>query len=197
MGLITTPELCMSNAEFGLVRADTSTELLSGREVYTVFQKAIWQLNFSLGLLKEGDDARKWRASLVRLSSFANFFLCEPPDFVEPIYSSTVLQVDGNGQAGSLLAVKNATPNTLVFRAGEYFQIGEEVKMVVEDSTSNGAGIASVFFEPDLRETYSTGTPLNNTTPKIKFRLSAPISNWAIQPGKFTIIRIDAIESFA
>lgn len=197
MAEVIIPEICANAASFGLIRADTATELLSGTEVYTVFAKAVWALDFQHVLMKEGEDTRKWRSALTKLSSFGNYFRSGPLGYTGAVYSATTLLVDGIGQIGADLDIKAATPSATVLLEGEYFQIGNELKIVTEDCVADGLGNANVKFDPPLRESPSDNDPLNIATPTAKFRLSEPRSNWGSRPGQFTVIQVQAIESFA
>lgn len=191
------PTICANSASFGLVRADNATELLNGSEVYTVFAKAVWTVSFQLVLMKEGQDARKWRSALTRLSSYGNYFKASPPGYEGAAYTGSTLLVDGAGQIGKDLDIKSATPGATVFLDGEYFQIGNELKMVTADCIANGSGLANVQFEPALRESPSNNDALEIANPKAKFRLTEPRTNWGLQPAKINIYQIEAIESFA
>jgi len=193
MAEVTIPAIKAASASFGLVRADNALELLNGAEVYTVFQKAAWVLSFPLVIQTE-EQARTWSGALSRLSSYANHFKASPPGYTNPIYTGTVPQVNGAGQLGTTLSIKNCTPSTTVFRAGEYFEVNGQLKIVVSTATSNGSGIASVEFEPALRSAPADSSSLVIASPKAKFRLVDSSAAWNIQPGRFYSITIDAVE---
>jgi hypothetical protein len=193
MAEITIPAIKAASASFGLVRADNSLELLNGSEVYTVFQRAAWVLSFPLVIQTE-EQARTWSGALSRLSSYANHFKASPPGYISSIYAGTVPQVNGAGQLGTSLSIKNCTNSSTVFRAGEYFEINNELKIVVLNTVSDGSGLATVEFEPALRAAPSNSASLVITNPKTKFRLSNSSAAWSIQPGRFYSITIDAVE---
>jgi hypothetical protein len=193
MAEITIPTIQAASASFGLVRADNALELLNGSEVYTVFQKAAWVLSFPLVIQTE-QQARAWSAALASLSSFANHFKASPPGYTATIYSGTIPQVDGGSQLGTSLDIKNCTNSTTVFRAGEYFEVNGELKIVTANAVSNGSGLATVNFEPALRASPTNSSSLVITNPKTKFRLADSSAAWNIQPGRFYSITIDAVE---
>jgi hypothetical protein len=193
MAEITIPTIRASSASFGLVRADNALELLNGSEVYTTFARAAWVLSFPLVIQTE-QQARAWSAALARLSSYANHFKASPPGYTTTIYSGTVPQINGSGQLGVSLNLKNCTPSTAVFRAGEYFEVNGELKIVTADATADGSGLATVNFEPALRAAPTDSASIVITNPKAKFRLTDSSAAWNIQPGRFYSITIDAVE---
>lgn len=193
MAEVTIPDITQSGATFGLLRADVETELLTGASVFTEFTKAAWTYQIQLTILTE-QQGREWSAALSRLSRFANHFLAGPPAYDGAAYTATTLQVNGASQLGTALDIKNGSVSTTVLRAGEYFSVNGELKIVVEDAVTDGSGLATVQFEPPLRASPANSANLNLATPTAKFRLVEPQTQWKIEPGKFYLITIDAVE---
>lgn len=193
MAEITIPAIKAGSTSFGLARADVATELLSGAEVYTVFNRAAWEMSINLVIQTE-QQGREWSAALAGLSSFANFFKASPPAYSGAVYTGTTPQVDGAGQLGTILNLKNCTNSTTIFRVGEFFEVNGELKIVTSICNSNGSGLAVVNFEPALRASPANSANLVLTAPKASFRLAQPSAQWSIQPGKFYAITIDAVE---
>jgi hypothetical protein len=107
------------------------------------------------------------------------------------------LLVDGSGQLGRNLLLKGADNAVTVLRAGEYFQVGNELKIVTEDAVSDGSGGVRVWFEPALRAAPANEQYVEIATPKARFRLSSPVGDWQIRPTPLWSISIDAIETHA
>lgn len=193
MAAVTIPEILASSVTFGLLRADVQTELLTGASVFTEFTKAAWTYQIQLTIQTE-EQGRAWSAALSRLSRFANHFVAGPPGYESAAYTSTTLKVNGASQLGSSLDIKDGDASSTVLRAGEYFGVNGELKIVVEDCVTDGSGLGTVEFEPPLRESPANDANLNLATPTAKFRLASPQTNWRIEPGRFYIFNIDSVE---
>lgn len=193
MAEITIPTIKASSVTFGLERADNVLQLLNGREVITAFAKASWTAKLSLTILTE-QEGRDWSAAMSALSSMENYFKMTAPGYTGTVYTGTTPQVNGSSQVGTTLSIKNCTASAVVFRPGEYFEVNGELKIVTNTATANGSGIASVSFQPALRASPSDSATVTISSPKAKFRLANPSAAWQIQPGKFYIISIDAVE---
>ena len=193
MAEITIPTLLASNVTFGLSRADVATELLTGAAVFTEFTKAGWVYQAQL-VIQTYDQGQAWAVALSQLSRFSNHFKAGPPAYAGGAYTATTLQVDGAGQLGTSLNIKNGNASTTVIRAGEYFEVNGELKLAVTTCVTNGSGNGSVTFEPPLRQAPLDSASINLSTPKAKFRLTSPQASWRVEPGKFYIISLDAVE---
>lgn len=193
MAEITIPTFCESSASFGLLRADNVLELMTGKEVFTDFAKAVWTYSFSLPVQTE-DHGRVWAAALSQLSRISNYFKATPPGYKGAAYNATTLQVNGANQVGMVLNLKGAQNNTLILKVGEYFEVNGELKIVTSNVTSNGSGLAVVNFEPPLRNAPPDSSNLNLQTPKAKFRLANPQASWAVGPKMFHSISLDCVE---
>lgn len=74
--------------------------------------------------------------------------------------------VNGAGQTGASLNVSGFTPGvTNILRAGDYFQVGVELKLVVADANSDGGGLATLVFEPPLRAAPANGAGIVTAAP--------------------------------
>ena len=193
MAEITIPTIKASSVTFGLERADNVLQLLNGREVITVFAKASWVAKVSLTILTE-QEGKDWAGVMAALSSLDNYFKMTPPGYSGPVYTGSTPQVNGAGQLGVTMSIKNCTPSAVVFRPGEYFEVNGELKIVTATATADGSGIASVSFQPALRAAPANSLSLVITNPKAKFRMANPSASWQIQPGKFYITSLDVVE---
>ena len=193
MAEVVIPTIYESSATFGLIRADVETELLTGASVFTEFTKAAWTYQSQLTIMTEA-DGRAWAAALLQLSRFSNYFRAGPPSYAGGAYTATTLQVDGAGQLGTSLDIKNGNSLTTVIQSGEYFEVNGELKMAVGVCVTDSSGLGTVLFEPPLRASPANSASINLATPKASFRLVAPQSQWKIQVGKFYIITLEAVE---
>lgn len=89
--------------------------------------------------------------------------------------------VDGANQNGTSLAVTGcSTGVTDWIKAGDWFQIGNELKICADDASSDGNGDITITFRPRLRTSPSNGAALDVTTPEGRFRLATPSVQWSI-----------------
>ena len=114
---------------------------------------------------------------------------------VNPGFIGGDVFVDGAGQLGKELNVNGADPNEVLFRAGEYFSVNDELKVVTEDCTTDGQGKALVKFEPPLRSMPAEGMSLSIVKPRTSFRITSPAA-WSLQPNRLHSFDIEAIESY-
>ena len=102
------------------------------------------------------------RAFLLNLEGSVNTFNGYDPDAREPRgpAGGTPL-VKGGGQAGSTLAVDGCTAGiTGWMRAGDYFSVNGELKMLTRDADTDGSGEATLHFKPALRNSPADDAPL-------------------------------------
>ena len=103
--------------------------------------------------------------------------------------------VDGAGQLGKQLDLEGADPNEVLFKVGEYFSIGGELKVVTAECVTDSNGKATVVFEPPLRSMPANGAQIAMARPVARFRLSSPAA-WSLQPNRLHSFDIEAIESY-
>lgn len=103
--------------------------------------------------------------------------------------------VDGSGQLGKQLDIKDADPNEVLFKVGEYFSVNDELKVVTAECVTDGQGKATVEFEPPLRAMPDDGAEISMFRPRAKFRLQSPAA-WSLQPNRLHSFDIEAIESY-
>lgn len=106
--------------------------------------------------------------------------------------------VNGAGQTGSSLSVSGWTASkTGILKAGDYFQVGTELKMMVADANSNGSGIATLTFEPPLRAAPANGASIITTRPKCIMRLKDDEQDrFPVIPGHFSNVTLEGSEVF-
>jgi hypothetical protein len=102
--------------------------------------------------------------------------------------------VDGSGQLGRRLFVKGLANNELILRAGDYFTVQNELKIVTQDIYSTGSGGAEFVFEPALRNSPADETHVEIAWPHAVFRLLQPVGGWQHVP-LFHLITINAVEA--
>jgi len=95
------------------------------------------------------------------------------------------------------LTSRQWVPNTLVLQMGDWVQVGDELKRVIADVTSDLNGGALIRFAPMLRNNYPSGTPLSVSRPCGVFKLKDDKGvTFNRTPGVFTDVSLSFVESF-
>jgi len=96
-----------------------------------------------------------------------------------------------------LLTSRGWTPSTKVLKVGDWIQIGDELKRVLADVTSDLSGGALIRVAPMLRGNYPSGTPLSVSRPSGVFMLQGDKAvSFQRSPGVFTDVTLSFVESF-
>tara|TARA_R110002012_G_scaffold14925_1_gene60596 strand:+ start:183 stop:779 length:597 start_codon:yes stop_codon:yes gene_type:complete len=97
-----------------------------------------------------------------------------------PAAGSPVVQ--GSEQTGGMMTTKGWMVNRRVLRAGQYFQVGDELKILVEDCLSDNMGNATMIFVPWLRKSPSDGEKIITKRPTGIFRLTEDATEMELEP---------------
>jgi hypothetical protein len=120
-----------------------------------------WMATYGLPAMKR-DRAVAWQAFLLKLEGGANTFNAFDPDAVNPrgVGGGSPL-VKGASQTGSSLLVDGCpTSVTGWLLPGDYFAVGDELKMVTSQVNTDGSGEATITFKPRLRNSPADNAPL-------------------------------------
>lgn len=102
---------------------------------------------------KDGDVADQLVTFFRSLGGRAGRFTMWP--FDRPLPKGTALGtpvVSGADQTGTTLTTSGWTPSqTGVLKAGDYFQVGDELKQLSADANADGSGNATLTFYPPIR----------------------------------------------
>ncbi len=102
----------------------------------------------------------------------------------------------GPDQTGGLLSTNGWTPNTVVLKRGDYFEINNELKMVTSDVVSSSTGQATFEFTPWLRTAAQTGDAITTLNPKGMFMLTDDSQGEIdFDPG-FGSVSFEVVEAF-
>lgn len=123
---------------------------------------------------KIGEPARRLRAFFSSLRGKAGRFYLTPFDHPIPYGNpSGNPLVDGSDQIGSSLDIKGCTANISGWLlAGDFVQIGNELKMITEDVDIDSDGKGTLKFEPSLRVSPIDGSSIITSYPKAIMMLS-------------------------
>lgn len=147
---------------------------------------------------RSGEEARKIRAFVAALRGRSGRFYFTPFDHRTPDGVATGAPlVKGGSQSGAELVIDGCTPNvTGWLLAGDYFQVGNELKLVTEDIDTDASGNATLKFVPPLRTSPPDNDPITTSNPKCIMMLSDDQqSRHQVQPGHIYALSISCEEA--
>ena len=195
---LTFPTLGVREATFGL---QSNTQLfespLSGDVQRRENPGARWLATYTIKNCKRVEMAAV-QAFLAQLRGAANTFYGYDPAATTPLGtgSGTPL-VNGASQTGGSLITDGWSVSQVVLKAGDYFSVNDELKLVTADVTSDGSGNATLSFAPNLRASPADNAPLTLNTPTCIMRLiDDGQTQWRVGVDGFYEISFSAMESF-
>lgn len=153
-----------------------------------------WTVTLEFSTLANNDRA-VLQAFVAQVLGLADNFTLSPADY-DPrgAFGGTPL-VAGGSQTGNSLNLDGCTPSvTNWIRAGDFFQVGNELKMATEDASSDGAGAITVSFVPELRAAPADNAAITTTDPEGVFRFVQPRMGWSSRPPFISSMSLECIE---
>jgi len=170
------PNIIPDSTNWGLrTMTQVFTSPISG-DTQTVFLPgAKWSASLTFSNLTQ-NNARALMAFLVRLRGpGGRFWLYDHSQPTPRGTASTVgtyAQVNGADQTGDTINTKGWVGNQLnLLLPGDYFQIGDELKMVMETAVSNNTGLSTITFDPPIRNSPAANSNIIIEKPKCIMRL--------------------------
>lgn len=142
----------------------------------------MWRVTVQVPPL-EKDQGEKWASFFLALNGIQGTFLLGDPVGQTPRGTPTGTPVvDGAGQQRSkVLNTRGWTPNTEIFKAGDYIQLdGYRLHKVLVDTTSDGAGDAALDIFPRIRDELLDGTTIITENTVGIFRLEENIPSYEV-----------------
>ena len=87
-----------------------------------------------------------------------------------------------------------AQASTTVLKAGDFFSVNSELKMVTVDATSDGAGDVTVNFVPSLRSSPSDDAVITTTNPVCTMKLTGDSTTYSINTAGIYGISFSGLE---
>lgn len=154
---------------------------------------------------KKAEENRAMKAWLLSMKGGGRTFLGYDPTTRNPAgianTGSDTILVNGASQVGSSLVCDGARFSGVdLLKAGDYFQVGNtgvaiQLKMMLEDASSDGAGNITLNFEPPLHASPTDGAPIIFNNPVGVFRVSIPeAASWEAVPDEALIISFPFVE---
>jgi hypothetical protein len=180
-----------------------SWELISNTQQFVGISGAIqvaqragqrWTVTLEFSTLANNDRA-VLQAFVAQVLGLADNFTLSPADYnPRGAFGGTPL-VAGGSQTGNSLNLDGCTPSvTNWIRAGDFFQVGTELKMATEDASSDGAGAITVSFVPELRAAPADNAAITTTDPEGVFRFAKPRMGWSSRPPFISSMSLECIE---
>lgn len=173
------------------------TSPLSGAVQTVEMPGARWRVAFTLSVLDTSDSAllRSFLAMLRGQSG--RFYLWNMGCPIPRGAATGTPVVSGAAQTGTTLVTSGWAISTAnILRAGDYFTVNSELKMLVADASSNGSGVATLTFEPPLRSSPPNAAAITTTKPTAVFKLDEDTVRWNTQVPFFDAISIAATEAW-
>ena len=170
----------------------------TGQSQRILYPMAVWAFEAKLKDYVE-PDATTIRGFLANLQGQTNPFRLIIPGKATP---STGM-VDANIQTNTAVAaratsmqLKQLNISTTILKAGDYFNIGEELKIATADLISDASGLGVINFTPPTRNSYVISTPVKINDPTVLlYAQDDDVLDQAIRPPIITGFVLKAIEA--
>ena len=176
-----------SSVEFGLENNNQVFESpLSNSIQVSELTGARWYATFNLPPMKK-ENSLEYIGFLQRLQGRVHSFFGYDANHRSPsgtIAGSTLL-VNGASQTGTSLILDGAQASTTVLKAGDFFSVNNELKMVTVDATSDSSGDVTVNFVPSLRSSPSDDAVITTTNPVCTMKLTGDSTTYSINTAGF------------
>ena len=187
-----------SSVEFGLENNNqVFTSPLSNSIQVSELTGARWYATFNLPPMKK-DNALEYIGFLQRLQGRVHSFSGYDPNHRSPsgTYGNSTLLVNGASQTGTSLITDGAQASTLVLKAGDFFSVNSELKMVTANATSDGSGNLTINFVPSLRSSPSDNAGLTLVNPVCTMKLTGDSTSYNINNSTIYGISFSGLEVF-
>lgn len=199
MSILELPTIKIASNQFGLQSNSAVTRSTFNNRLTTAQRIGqFWTGTFNFGNNKADSqvikDIQVW---LAKLDGASGRFYAFDPDRRTPAGTGNGTPlVDGEDQSGFELQTKGWDSNETVLLAGDYFEFNGEYKLVTDDVISDGSGLATIQFAPEIRQTPPDEEPLVVNNPKGIFLLTDSSSIWNSNKNKVVDISINFAETF-
>ncbi len=174
----------------------TFVSALNGAEQTSSLPGSKWSASLMFSNLSKA-DGRALSAFVMALRGKAG------KAFLTPYEARTALGiptgtpiVSGADQLGGSLITSGWTASQTIFRAGDYFEVNSELKMITADVISNGAGMATLPFAPDLHRSPANGVAITVTNPTCTMRLANDSqASWQLSQDRHYSLTLEFIEA--
>ena len=200
MTILDLPNVKIVDSQFGL-QSNTVATRSPFNDYITTAQRigSFWVGSYTLAPMKAtNDDGKAWQAFLMKLDGMSGRFYAFDPDRRTPSGVATGTPVvSGAGQKGFQLQTSGWTVSqTNILKIGDYIEVNNELKMIVDNVNSDGSGNALITFAPELRSSPPDGESITVTSPKGIFMLTDASQVWSSDKSKVLSITLNFREAF-
>jgi len=184
MTILSFPNVDPQAAEFKLSsNTQIFTSPLNRSTQTTELPGAMWTANLTFSDLTR-EKAALLEVFLVRLRGQAGrFYLHDHSHPTSFGVATGTPVVYGAGQTGASLITAGWTPSTAgILKARDYFQVGNKLRMLVEDASSDVNGRATLVFDRPLTSAPTNSGALVVVKPCAVMMLSGPDVGWTTKP---------------
>ena len=158
---------------------------------------ARWNATYALPAMNRA-QAAPWKAFFLNCQGSVNTFNGFDPDCKSPRGAATGTPlVNGASQTGTSLITDGWSASITVLKAGDYFSVNGELKMMTADASSDGSGNSTLNFMPALRSSPADDAPITTNRPSCTMTLTDDMqAAWecdktgTYQPRSFTAIEV-------
>ena len=194
----------MTTRTFPAIKPNSMTwELIANSQQFVALSGAIqtaqrpgqrWTVQLEYAALVAADRA-VLQAFVVQVLGQADNFTLTPHDYSPRGAFGGTPVVNGAGQSGNALNIDGCSASvTNWIRAGDFFQVGTELKMATQDASSNGSGEVALSFVPELRSAPGDGASITTTEPTGVFRFVQPRMGWSSRPPFISLMTLECVE---
>lgn len=156
---------------FGIDRVVAATQSPFTLEETTFLHPgAAWSGSVSLPPMS-AVQAAAWSAFLARLAGRDGTFTLNPPDRAAPFGTQTADFTVASAAAARATSISVTMVASATLLAGDRYSIADELHEVVVDATADGAGAATLEFEPPLRAALVGSETVKVSPPRGVFRM--------------------------
>lgn len=169
----------------------------TGQAQRIIYPFAVWEFEGNLVDYPEDQGGREIRAFLAALEGQKNNFKLPVPGYKTPSSgygANMAINVAAAARAMSV-QVGGLPVGTTPLKAGEYITIQDELKLLTADAVVNGAGNATLTFQPPLRSAAANGTAVITQNPYVLLIASDnEAARWSLQAPVRYGFKLEAIE---
>ncbi len=169
----------------------------TGKRQTINFPFALWVFEGKL-IPMDGADANDWRRFLIALEGVKNTFRLPVPGSPTPLsgYAANATIGTGGVAARATTAPIVGDGSVTILKAGDYFNIGDELKVAMADCVLT-AGTGTVSFQPPTRKAYVATQAVTILNPFIYLALAdAEGASWALERPVRHGIKLICMEAF-
>ena len=132
-----------------------------------------WHISLRWAFLTKA-EGRQLRAHLLALRGHSGVTFIEDTAHQNEGSWNGVPVVHGADQYGVTLDIRGLAPSQTIGKAGDRFQLGNRLHELTEDAQSNGSGVATLTFQPEIATVPTDGDAIIHDRPRVRAMLKDP-----------------------